>query len=98
MPADLDEVNSKKVCCDQWKVPPAACSDPYLPASLLKLWFRELREPVIPREMYSTAIDRCQDDDACVALVDELPQLNRLVLLYLIHFLQVRWPVSIIST
>ena len=83
-----------KVCCDQWKLPQAASTDPYLLASLLKLWFRELCEPVIPRNMYSTAVTHCQDVDACVALVGQLPQLNRLVLLYLIHFLQVRLSVS----
>jgi len=95
VPGDLDEVNSMKVCCDQWKLPTAASTDPYLLASLLKLWFRELCEPVIPRGMHSAAVVHCQDADACVALVDQLPQLNRLVLLYLIHFLQVRQPVSV---
>ena len=39
--------------------------------------------------MYLTAVTHCDDADACVALVDQLPPLNRLVLLYLVHFLQV---------
>ena len=94
MPGDVDEVNSLKVACDQWKLPPATSTDPHLPASLLKLWFRELAEPVIPTDMYLTAVTSCQDADACVALVGELPHLNRLVLFYLVHFLQVRTPVS----
>jgi len=97
VPGDLDEVNSMKVSCDQWKLPAAtSATDPHLPASLLKLWFRELSEPMIPLELYSTAVTRCHDADACVALVNELPELNRLVLLYLIHFLQVRRPVSVV--
>jgi len=41
-------------------------------------------------QLYETAVTRCQDEDACLALVDDLPPLNRLVLLYLVHFLQVR--------
>jgi len=88
---DLDKVNAMKARCDQWLLPESSEStDPNIPASLLKLWFRELSDPLVPDSLYLTAVTHCHEVDACVYLVDQLPPLNRLVLLYLIHFLQVR--------
>ena len=95
---DFDEVNALKVRCCTWQLPASTSADPHPPASLLKLWFRELSEPLIPRDMYLTAVTNCDDVDASVALVSELPPLNRLVLGYLIHFLQVRQLVSIATS
>ena len=92
---DLDEVNALKLRCGNWQLPTSTSTDPHPPASLLKLWFRELAEPLIPSDMYLTAVTHCDDVDACVALVSDLPPINRLVLGYLIHFLQVRRMVAI---
>ena len=89
VPGDIDEVNTIKVACDQWHTPSVTLPEPHTAASLLKLWFRELAEPVIPHSMYLTAVTHCDDVTACLDLVSRLPQLNRLVLTYLIHFLQV---------
>ncbi|KAI1233277.1 hypothetical protein IHE44_0004445 [Lamprotornis superbus] len=58
-------------------------------ASLLKLWYRELEEPVIPQQFYKECINNYENPDAAVAVVQLLPELNRLVLCYLIHFLQI---------
>jgi len=85
---DVDEVNALKVQCGKYQLP--VCTDAHAPASLLKLWFRELAEPLIPQDFYLAAVTSCHDDVACTALVSQLPPLNRLVLAYLIHFLQVR--------
>ena len=41
VPGDIDEVNSLKLHIDKWKDPPSVLTDPHVPASLLKLWFRE---------------------------------------------------------
>ena len=49
VPGDIDEVNSQKIKLDQLKVP-TEITDPHVPASLLKLWFRELHEPLIPEQ------------------------------------------------
>lgn len=49
VPGDIDEVNSQKVKLDRWEVP-ISITDPHVPASLLKLWFRELHEPLIPEQ------------------------------------------------
>ena len=89
VPGDIDEVNALKIHCDQWK-PPTECSDPHVPASLLKLWYRELEHPLIPNEFYGDCIDNYTNPEAAVDVVNKLPEINRLVLAYLIRFLQVR--------
>jgi hypothetical protein len=63
--------------------------DPHLPASLLKLWYRELYEPLIPYEFYEECIENCQNAEKCVSIIERLPEINRLVFTYLIRFLKV---------
>ena len=50
VPGDIDEVNSLKLHLDKGKLPMDVLRDPHVPASLLKLWFRELEDPLIPEE------------------------------------------------
>lgn len=73
---------------DQWR-PPTEGTDPHILASLLKLWYRELYEPLIPHQFYERCVDSYADAVAAVSIVAELPQLNRMVLSYLVLFLQV---------
>jgi hypothetical protein len=59
-------VNALKLQIDRHQAP-AQSNDPHVPASALKLWFRELTEPLIPADLY----------DACIAVrggVDTLRQ------------------------
>jgi hypothetical protein len=88
VPGDIDEVNALKVRCDEW-IPPSGCPDPHIPASLLKLWYRELYEPLIPSEFYQECDNSYQDAEQAINIVHRLPHINRLVLSYLIRFLQV---------
>ncbi|KAL2089643.1 hypothetical protein ACEWY4_014331 [Coilia grayii] len=88
VPGDIDEVNDLKIQIDQWKVP-TGLEDPHIPASLLKLWYRELEEPVIPHVYYEECISNCDSPEAAVNVALSLPQINKLVLCYLIRFLQV---------
>ncbi|GFS04573.1 rho GTPase-activating protein 39 [Elysia marginata] len=88
VPGDIDEVNALKLRCDQW-IPPSDCPDPHIPASLLKLWYRELYEPLIPAQFYQTCVDNYSNADAAISVVNRLPDINRLVLCYLVRFLQV---------
>jgi hypothetical protein len=87
VPGDLDGVNALKVKCDQWQLP--SLEDAHLPASLLKLWYRELAEPLIPSVFYEQCILNCDIPETCIHLVNSLPDINRAVLTYLIRFLQV---------
>lgn len=64
-------------------------------ASLLKLWYRELEEPLIPHEFYDECIKYYDNPEAAVKVVLGLPHINKLVLCYLIRFLQVRASVSL---
>ena len=91
VPGDIDEVNALKVRCDQW-VPPTGCPEPHTPASLLKLWYRELYEPLIPPEFYEQCVANFSNAEVAVDIVLRLPNINRLVLSYLIRFLQVGSP------
>ncbi|TNM87682.1 hypothetical protein fugu_005903 [Takifugu bimaculatus] len=88
VPGDIDEVNALKLQVDQWKIP-TGLEDPHIPASLLKLWYRELEEPLIPHEFYNECIDHYDNPEAAVNVVLGLPHINKLVLCYLIRFLQV---------
>ncbi|XP_057701877.1 rho GTPase-activating protein 39 isoform X1 [Corythoichthys intestinalis] len=88
VPGDIDEVNALKLQVDQWRIP-ENLSDPNVPASLMKLWYRELEEPLIPMNFYKQCVNNCDDPVAAIAVVQSLPDLNRLVLFYFIHFLQV---------
>jgi len=84
-------VSALKCQCDNWVVPAdddTVC-DPNITASLLKLWYRELREPLIPREYYGRCVDAFASPEEAVKIVAALPTLNRLVLSYLVRFLQV---------
>jgi hypothetical protein len=57
VPGDIDAVNSLKVELDKGhEVDIHAFRDPNVPASTLKLWFRELARPVIPDSLYELCI------------------------------------------
>ncbi|XP_050672111.1 rho GTPase-activating protein 39 [Leptidea sinapis] len=87
--ADVDEVNALKAKIDNWELPDASMlTDAHAPASLLKLWYRELYEPLIPDALYAACVAAGQDVPACTRALQRLPPLNRLVLTYLISFLQ----------
>uniref|UniRef100_A0A8D2LQH0 Rho GTPase-activating protein 39 n=1 Tax=Varanus komodoensis TaxID=61221 RepID=A0A8D2LQH0_VARKO len=88
VPGDIDEVNALKLQVDQWKIP-TGLEDPHVPASLLKLWYRELEEPLIPHDFYEQCITHYENPEAAIAVVHSLPRINKMVLCYLIRFLQV---------
>ncbi|CAL7942001.1 unnamed protein product [Xylocopa violacea] len=94
--ADADEVSALKSCLDRFEdgTKMIMSLDAHAPASLLKLWVRELYEPLIPDSFYTECVSMRHDDvDASAAnvaaLVDRLPELNRRVLCHLIRFLQI---------
>jgi hypothetical protein len=56
-------------------------------ASLFKRWFRDLPEPVLPRERMSGLSKACQDE-TFVDFASKLPKAHSNVLMFLIGFLQ----------
>uniref|UniRef100_S4RIL2 Rho GTPase activating protein 39 n=1 Tax=Petromyzon marinus TaxID=7757 RepID=S4RIL2_PETMA len=75
VPGDIDEVNALKLKVDQWTIP-SDLTDPHVPASLLKLWYRELEEPLIPRQFYERCIVSYDNAAAAVGVVHALPDIN----------------------
>lgn len=88
VPGDIDEVNMLKLQMDKGLLPMDTLRDPHVPASLLKLWFRELEDPLIPAEYYQECIDNCENEANALSLVASLPDLNKSLLMYLVRFLK----------
>lgn len=84
--ADVDEVTACKAQLDKWELPEP--SDAHVPANLLKLWYRELYEPLIPDSLYPECVVEPMTGAKASAIVGRLPQINRYVLCYLVRFLQ----------
>ncbi len=101
VPADMEEVQSLKSRIDQWEV--VVCRDCHTAASLLKMWLRDLYEPLIPDSFYDECIalavnlDKQTNSSNAASpekskrlstLVSRMPEINALVLTYLVRFLQ----------
>eukprot|EP00045_Choanoeca_perplexa_P008568 m.80513 g.80513 ORF g.80513 m.80513 type:complete len:545 (-) comp14543_c0_seq1:44-1678(-) len=87
VPGDSDLVNVLKVKMDK-REPVGSQHGPHVPASALKLWFRELADPVIPQSLYDRCIDTCNDASGAIALIDELPPVNKTLVQFITRFLQ----------
>ncbi|KAG8936973.1 hypothetical protein FRC03_000245 [Tulasnella sp. 419] len=88
IPGDGDAVSDLKVRIDKGHYNLQGIDDPHVPASLLKLWLRELQEPLIPTRMYNDCIAVAEDWEKCVEMVRKLPTINRRVTLFIVSFLQ----------
>eukprot|EP01116_Phalansterium_solitarium_P016542 TRINITY_DN3860_c0_g1_i8.p1 TRINITY_DN3860_c0_g1~~TRINITY_DN3860_c0_g1_i8.p1 ORF type:complete len:694 (+),score=330.37 TRINITY_DN3860_c0_g1_i8:1340-3421(+) len=65
----------------------AACADPLVVASLLKLFLRELPDPVLTSALYDKFVDARDDVAALQQLVLQLPVSHQVVLEVMLHFL-----------
>ena len=64
--------------------------DVHIFACLLKQWFRNLMEPVIPFSLYETCLEVASSPrDATSLIMERMPKQNKMVIGYLIRFLQV---------
>lgn len=89
VPGYFDEVQMLRLRVERGNYSIEGISDPSTPASLLKLWLRELSEPIVPHLFYERCLMVGSDVDEAVRILDEIPEINRNVLKYLIKFLQV---------
>ena len=87
VPGDIDEVNMLKVRMDRWNEP--NCQDPHVPSSLLKLWYRELYEPLIPARFYDLCIQNCNNPEQAVQIVEQLVSDRNIValLIFIVPFI-----------
>ncbi|KAH9993220.1 hypothetical protein BJV77DRAFT_1060254 [Russula vinacea] len=83
VPGDSDAVASLKMRLDRGAYTLEGVDDPHVPASLFKLWLRELVDPLVPSEMYNDCIAFANDAEACCAAVERLPTANRRVVLFM---------------
>ncbi|EGN99612.1 hypothetical protein SERLA73DRAFT_53461 [Serpula lacrymans var. lacrymans S7.3] len=88
VPGDGDSVSELKLRIDRGYYTLDGVDDPHVLASLLKLWLRELCDPLVPEEMYNDCITKSKEPEACIELVRRLPTINRRVVLFIISFLQ----------
>ncbi|KAJ3517629.1 hypothetical protein NLJ89_g368 [Agrocybe chaxingu] len=88
VPGDNDSVSGLKLRIDRGYYTLDGVDDPHVLASLMKLWLRELCDPLVPEELYNECIQNSKDPEACVQIVERLPTINRRVVLFIISFLQ----------
>ncbi|KAH9036771.1 Rho GTPase activation protein [Lactarius deliciosus] len=67
VPGDSDTVAALMMRLDRGSDTLEGVDDPHVPASLLKLWLRELIDPLVPWEMYNDCIAFAGDAEACCA-------------------------------
>ncbi|KAJ6495627.1 hypothetical protein C8R47DRAFT_1115791 [Mycena vitilis] len=88
VPGDGDSVSELKLRIDKGYYTLDGVDDAHVLASLMKLWLRELCDPLVPDEMYNECITNAKDPVICVQIVERLPTINRRVVLFVISFLQ----------
>lgn len=88
--ANHDRVFEMKVILEKGTSTLRAQDDAHVPACLLKTWFLELKDPLIPTDFYQKFLDNAENMDELSELVyNELPDVNRNTLLFLIRFLRI---------
>lgn len=87
---EIDCVDFRKITdAKQMKSLLSNVQDPHVIAGLLKLFFRQLKEPVFPSSIYEACLQSCQDVQMARRIFEEhLPNLNKDVVAYLIRLLQ----------
>jgi len=95
VPGDADAISELRCQVEKRNFNLNGCSDPNVPASLLKLWLRELAEPLIPAHAYENCMEigkkESNEDVGTMAweLIDTLPEINKRVITYMTDFLKV---------
>ena len=99
VPGEGDVVTDLRARIDRGYYNLEGIDDPHVPASLFKLWLRELQEPLIPDELYDECISSSEDPEKVVRIVHEkLSTVNRRVLVFVVSFLQMFLEESVMTT
>ncbi|KAI9299633.1 Rho GTPase activation protein, partial [Cunninghamella echinulata] len=85
---DADDVTDLRVRIENGNYDASGITDPNVPASLLKYWLRDLAEPLIPSELYDTCLAHSENASKAIDIINQLPEVNRRIALYMISFLQ----------
>lgn len=63
--------------------------DPHISACLLKTWFSELKNSIIPSELYDSLIENDGNLQKISEIIYSIPDVNRFILFYLVRFLRI---------
>jgi len=90
IPGDIDKVKKLKAKIASGDFDLSHITDPHTAASVLKLWLRELEQPLFPTELYNECLNCGQQNDpmACLVIMNKLPEINQRVITYLLEFVQ----------
>ncbi|KAI8340000.1 hypothetical protein BC941DRAFT_419153 [Chlamydoabsidia padenii] len=88
VPGDADDVTDLRIRIENGNYDATGITDPNVPASLLKYWLRDLAYPLIPTELYDTCLTNSEDVEQAIHIINQLPDTNRRIVLYMISFLQ----------
>ena len=88
VPGDSENIAFNKVQLDRGIFDDSQFKEAHVPASLLKLWLRELEEPLIPAEYYERCVSEASNAEKCLDILDSLPDVNRAVAYELLAFLR----------
>lgn len=95
VPGDIDAVMDLRCRIEKNEFDLTGISDPNVPSSLLKLWLRELTEPLIPADTYDSCVKVALKDQSieevgpsALKIIDSLPEINRNVCYYVLKFLR----------
>ncbi|KAJ3012765.1 hypothetical protein HKX48_006093 [Thoreauomyces humboldtii] len=98
VPGDADAVTELRMRVEKGDYNMHGITDPNVPSSLLKLWLRDLADPLIPSEFYpgcvqvgkeETTVPLSESGPAAVKIVSEMPDANQAVIRYMVQFLRV---------
>jgi hypothetical protein len=99
VPGDADAISDLRAAIDKGTYSTEGVYDANVPASLLKLWMRELAEPLIPESFYADCVKvgkltftRTDKENYAAAkkVLDALPDASYRVAMFMIDFLFVR--------
>ncbi|ORY07717.1 hypothetical protein K493DRAFT_250939 [Basidiobolus meristosporus CBS 931.73] len=85
---DPEFVNQLRLNLEKQKYDLEGIADPNSPSSLLKLWLRDLSEPLIPIEFYDKCLLFAENPQEAIQLIGNLPDINRQVVHFMISYLQ----------
>jgi len=90
IPGDADQVAALKIKIENGIYDWEELLDPHVPASLLKLWMRELEQPIIVDDFYDDAIESARNEtpEVSVKLIKQLPKLNQKIVKFVVQFLR----------
>ncbi|KAK5575930.1 hypothetical protein RB653_007065 [Dictyostelium firmibasis] len=88
VPGNVVDINSLKKRFDEGNYEVAPTENVYTIASLLKLWLREITEPLFPLTIYDQCIENSNKREKIFEIVSSLPILNQKTISYIIDLLQ----------